>query len=254
MARLIYPLALALTLPLALTACGSKNSSNNGTDAPVVITTDAPPPDAGMPDALVCVDPQKDCGTGVCVDTSSDEQNCGACGMVCQGGAYCKPQPAGCTCPAGFLPASMTGIIHQTQSVGGTNIQIAAATDTQGTQTNGLIFIAVTFPTVNTDYTLKSGISFTQPNVLAAYNVTLGGTIPSADAYYQAVAGTLRFSTATCDTTGFEFKGTIKNATFQGATVSGMNIQVDPNGCTFTVANMAFDITVPDPPGPACTQ
>ena len=248
MARLFYaPLALALTLPLALTACGSKNSNNGTPDAPVVVTTDAPPPDAGPPDALVCVDPQMDCGTGVCVDTSSDEQNCGACNKVCQGGAYCKPQPDGCTCPAAFIPADIPSNpldIHQVQSIGGSNIHIAGAPLADGGQVNVLLFIDVGLPDVNTSYTLKSGISFTQPNVLAAYNAQVGGTVPTADAYYDVTAGTLKFTTVACDANGFEYKGTIKNATFQGAQFTGMNIQVDPQGCTFDVATINFDIAV----------
>ncbi len=254
MARLSYPLAFALTLPLALTACGSKNSSNNGTpDAPVVITTDAPPPDAGPPDALVCVDPNMDCGTGVCIDTSTDPQNCGACNHACQGGAYCglKSGSGMCQCPADFLPASMTGNIYNDQTFSGQHIYIAAATATDGTQMNGLVFVSLVFPSINTDYTLKSGIQFAQPNVLAGYGLSLSGGLPSAKSYYEGVSGTLRFTTAACDTNGFEFKGTLKGVTFQGATVSGTNIQVDPSGCTFGPTDIAFDITVPAPP--ACT-
>lgn len=261
MARLTYaPLALALTLPLALTACGKNTSSNP--DAPVVITTDAPPPIDAMPDALVCTAPQKDCGTGVCIDTSSDEQNCGDCNTVCQGGAFCKPQPDGCTCPGNFLgtdiPSSVLDV-HQTQQpISGVNVHIAAAPLPDGGQVNALVFLAITnggsgFPDIDTDYTLKKGLSFTQPNVLAAYNAQLGGAIPTADAEYEATAGTLRFSTATCDTTGFEFKGTITDATFSGATFSGMNITIDPNGCTFQIPSLTFDINVPAAAGGACT-
>ena len=247
MARLFYaPIAFALALPLALTACSSKNSANNP-DAPVVITTDAPPPDAGIPDALVCTAPQKDCGSGACVDTSSDEQNCGDCNVVCKGGAYCKAQPDGCTCPAAFIPSNIPSNpldVHQVQSIGGTNIHIAAAPLADGGQINALIFIDIGLPTAGQDYTLKSGISFSQPNVLAAYNAQLGGAVPTADAYYDVTAGTLHFTSVACDTNGFEYKGTIKAATFQGATFTGMNIQVDPAGCTFDVANIAFDIAV----------
>ena len=260
MARLSYaPIAFALALPLALTACSSKNSSNNP-DAPVVITTDAPPPDAGIPDALVCTAPQKDCGSGACVDTSSDEANCGDCGHVCQGGAYCKPQPDGCTCPGNFLGTNIDASgtdIHQVQSpISGVNVHIAAAPLTDGLQLNALVILTITnngagFPQVGQDYQLKKGLSFSQPNVLAAYNAQLGGAVPSADAYYEATAGTLNFTAATCDDTGFELKGKITGATFSGAMFSGMNITIDPNGCTFDIPTFTFDIKVAAPP--TCT-
>ncbi len=246
MARLTYAL-VPFALLAATAACSSKSSSSPP-DAPMIMTADAPPPVDAMPDALVCQAPTMNC-SGTCINTTTDEQNCGSCGNACKGGEFCDPSKNSgtCSCP---MPANILGTDipknagdqHQSMSLGQATLHIAAAPVTVGAQTNALVFLSVGLPDVNKDYTLKSGISFSQPNVLAAYNGSLGGGMPMADAYYDATGGTLRFSSVACTAQGFAYTGTLTNVTFQGATISGMNIQVDPNGCMFTVASLTFDI------------
>jgi hypothetical protein len=61
-----------------------------------------PPDDAGdagiPPDALVCTPPELACG-GVCIDVSSDPDNCGACNHVCASGictlGHCEGELSG---------------------------------------------------------------------------------------------------------------------------------------------------------------
>jgi flagellar capping protein FliD len=124
-------------------------------------------------------------------------------------------------------------------------LHIAAGPVMDGAQTNALVFLSLGLPQMNKDYTLKSGVQISQPNVLAGYNAHLGaGPVPMADGYYEATSGTLHFSAVSCDANGLVYTGTLTNVTFQGATISGMSIQVDPNGCTFMVPSMTFDIEV----------
>ena len=90
---------LALASVGSLGACGGNSSS--ATDAPTISLTDAPPPDAGPPDAFVCSLPSMMCGAD-CIDVSTDEMHCGDCTTVCQTGASCISNS--CTCPSQFLP------------------------------------------------------------------------------------------------------------------------------------------------------
>jgi hypothetical protein len=249
MARLSYaPIAFALALPLALTACSSKNTSNNP-DAPVVITTDAPPPDAGIPDALVCTAPQKDCGSGACVDTSSDENNCGDCGMMCtQGGSACLSSQ--CACPTGdFLPASIDGNALLSMDVSNFHILIDAAAVSANAQNAFVIAVATTGKTTGA-FTLQppSGGGLPTPPIVAiGYNANLAGQ--SVDAYYVAVSGTLTISKFTCTSKaagdpadGSEIKGALANVKFQGATGTFPNFTVDPNGCVYSLTAADIDI------------
>lgn len=247
MARLTYAISL-FTIFVAAAACGSNSSSTP--DAPVIQTTDAPPPIDGMPDALVCTAPDMQCVTGTCTNTNTDEQNCGTCGNVCKGGAYCKAQPDGCTCPGDFLLAQTNSndplTIFQQISQVHFNIGIGPFVN------NGLDALVVVVSTaqtggtdVDTDYTLTDPTqSFppTPPVVSALYGVDPNSM--TADASYVAVSGTVRFSALACSPTGAEIKGTLTDVKFQGVKgdLLGGQAQVDPNGCTFTVTKVDFDI------------
>ncbi|HTJ46103.1 MAG TPA: hypothetical protein VL463_28555 [Kofleriaceae bacterium] len=248
MARLTYAISL-FTIFVAAAACGSISSSTP--DAPVIQTTDAPPPIDGMPDALVCTAPDMQCVTGTCTNTNTDEQNCGTCGNVCKGGAYCKAQPDGCTCPGDFLPdpTNSSGVLAIFQQISQVhfNIGIGGFAGTNGL--DALIVVVSTASTggteVDKDYTLTDptqGFPPPVPIVSAGYGVDPSSQ--SADASYVATAGTVRFSTLSCDANGSELKGTITDATFQGVkgNLLGGQAQIDPNGCTFTVAKLDFDI------------
>src|SRR5690349_12831544 len=46
------------------------------------------------PDELLC--------TGLCVDSMTDDANCGACGVVCPDGAKCKQGSCQTTCTTGL--------------------------------------------------------------------------------------------------------------------------------------------------------
>ncbi|HTL84047.1 MAG TPA: hypothetical protein VL856_02625 [Acidimicrobiia bacterium] len=231
MARLTYAISL-FTIFVAAAACGSNSSST--------------------PDALVCTAPDMQCVTGTCTNTNTDEQNCGTCGNVCKGGAYCKAQPDGCTCPnpENFIgtdvPASsLLDFFFSQQMI---HVGFGGVTGTAQLNALGVIVSqnsAFGITMVDTDYTLKEGVT-SIPAALAAYNVSVGGGQPTFDALYQATSGTIRFDTITCAGGKAELKGTITDAHFQGVKGTLPNIQVDPNGCFFDVAKLTFDITGDD--------
>src|SRR5437868_14393832 len=50
--------------------------------------------------ALSCSAPMALCG-GACVDTTSDGNNCGACGVTCERGTWCGMGRCDVACPAG---------------------------------------------------------------------------------------------------------------------------------------------------------
>jgi hypothetical protein len=249
MARLSYAVPFALVLTFAA-SCGSKSASTP--DAVVVKVTDAPPPIDGMPDALVCIAPEMMCTAGACTNTNTDEQNCGACGTVCQGGAACKAPPDGCTCPAGFLPdnipaSGLTDIFITQLNAVHLSIGIGGFGSTNGL--DGLMSLVVTPNTtatmIDTDYTLSapsSGGIPTQPVIAALYGIDISNM--TADSQFVAVSGTVRYSILQCEAGGSEMKGTLTDVKFQGATggIASGGFTVDPNGCTFTVTKVTFDI------------
>ena len=180
-----------LSFLAALAACGSNNSSSAdaGGDAPVIATADAMPPDAAPPDALVCTAPTMNCGD-ICIDTSSDTQNCGSCGNVCQGGAYCSST---CMCPDAFVPGTASKTADRSIPVTQYNIDVGIKPIDGTNGQNALVLIIPDPGTTTQSYDLKGPSSF--PLLAAGYNADLSGFVPSADAYYVATAGTITFDT-----------------------------------------------------------
>jgi hypothetical protein len=241
MARLTYATFALLAFAAA---CGSKNGGG-APDAPVVMLPDAPPPPDAMPDALVCNPPQMMCTPGSCTDTTTDESNCGSCGMVCQGGAFCGPMPTNgaCQCPTDFVPDTIATNALLSNNAAHLLLDVAPFAGTNGP--DAFVLVTATAGTTTGNFTFTGGL--TPPIVALAYNLNLASQ--SADSYFVAVSGKMNISTFTCNPTnpniGSEIKGTLTNVKFQGATGSlmSMNLMVDPNGCTFTVPSLSFDIT-----------
>jgi hypothetical protein len=244
MTRLVYVVPFAL----ALLACGSKSSDTP--DAAVILTTDAHPPDAPPPDAFSCSAPLMECSAMECTDVSNDEQNCGACGTVCKGGEFCSATtPKGCTCPEAFVPSNRAASgLDVIQYVAQFNLGIGFGPINNTTRLDGLLAVVAPDTDVTKTYDLsKSGGSLLSPPMLvAAYNVTQGGGALgfSADAFYKVTSGTLKFDVVCTAAAGGEIKGTLTDATFSGATISTTtgSVTVDPDGCTFQVAKLTFDI------------
>jgi hypothetical protein len=219
-----------LLATLALAACG--NDGGSGADAPPLVpVVDAMPP---PPDAFVCT--QTMCGMD-CVDTTTDEFNCGMCGRMCQSGASCTMSD--CVCPPSFLPAVLDqGFMEQvTDQFPGAYVALYPFFE-------GIVNLAaVGYPMVGTqigmDYTLTDQLG-TPPFVAAGYNLDI--QTQTAQAAFYATSGTLNFTTA-CNVGA---TGTLTNATFQ-AVESITNPVIDPNGCTFTVDMLTFDIGAPCP-------
>lgn len=246
MTRLSYAL-----IPFALLAAVGCSSKSSGTapDAPVITTTDAPPPIDAMPDALVCTAPEKQCVTGTCTNTDTDEKNCGDCNVVCKGGQACTT--GACACPASFLPDTRTAdpASDRVLAISQIKSEIGFAPINNGPRVDALLVSigtdASNMTLLNHAYDMTNnanGASVLSPPVIAAfYNVDASSQMPSADAYYIPTAGTLKF-TKICAT---EIAGTLTNPTFSGASFDQQtfSFSVDPAGCTFKITGtMNFDI------------
>ncbi len=258
-------------LSLGLFACCVSLAACGGGDDGVSIVVDAGPPDAepcsGEMCGEACVDIESDeanCGgcnmscdpaatcvagdcmcpddacDGVCVDFQTDETTCGDCDTACQGGAVCT---AGvCECPPAFVTANPAFLGSQlTDMIPGAITGFGLyANPTGGFFADAL---GVAYPlmedgvtpdvVIDQAYPLTGGLE--APGVLAAYNVDIQSSPPSADAVFAATAGTVTF-TEICDV---GFSGHADGVTFTGI-MSFTNPTPDPSGCTFDVEVVNF--------------
>jgi hypothetical protein len=67
--------------------CSTGDVCVSGVCTPPVVQPDSGT-DAGDAAPITCSGTQTDCG-GVCVDLNANDQNCGACGIVCPSGTHC---------------------------------------------------------------------------------------------------------------------------------------------------------------------
>lgn len=209
---------------LVFAACG--DNLPGAPDAPV-LPIDAPPIDA-----FTCTSPTKLCGT-TCLPVHEDEENCGDCGVECNGGEACDLT---CMCaPATFIPAAVTpGMFDQFQPAGGITIAIGPTFGNGGINPFIVGFTSTTL--VNMDFDLSTIAIGATPFVAAAYRFDISSM--ETDAAYIATAGTLRLTRA-C---GTEIQGTLTGATFRGVKGGLTSPEIDPLGCTITVPSIAFHI------------
>jgi hypothetical protein len=209
--------------------CGSSNSVPDAFLQPAVDS--APPP----PDAFVCT--MTTCGTA-CVDITSDELHCDGCDLPCQTGATCTN--SSCVCPPGFLPADLdVGVQEMVRGDLFPGAHVAIYPFLANELDLAMVGYAMIGTQIGTPYTLTDTLG-SAPFVAAAFNFDFSAM--TAQAAYYATSGTLTFTTACSVGT----TGTLTDATFQ--TVAGlMNPTIDPNGCSFTVASLTFDIGTPCP-------
>lgn len=213
----------ALGIVLLLAGCGD----NVTVTPPDAAPPDAPPP---PPDAALCSGAEVPCD-GTCVDPATDEQNCGGCGVACQGGAVCGGT---CTCPTNLIPATIEPSgFDQFQGAGPITVAISP---NFGAGINPLIIGYSGSTALDTDFDLATIPLGQTPFVAAGVNFDINTM--SLDATFVATAGTLRL-TQRCDT---EVIGTLTDVTFQGVGGGFTNPEIDPEGCTFTVASVAFHI------------
>lgn len=229
--RLVSPVLVAFSVSIA--ACG-------GGDDGISLVIDAGPADAEpVPDA----EPPPPCAAdecdGVCVNFDVDETTCGDCDTQCVGGQACSSGV--CACPPGFVPANPGFLFNQLTD------QLPGAITGFGLYPNpggGGFFnaLGVAYPideaglptaVTGKDYILTGALE--APGIVAAYNVDIQASPPSADAVYAATEGTLTFDTL-CDV---GFTGTAADLVFQG-----INSLTDPTisegACTFNVAALTF--------------
>jgi hypothetical protein len=213
---------IPLSLLLLLAACGDDGNTTLIVDA----MPDAPPIDS----APACSAPMMMCGAS-CLDVSSDEENCGSCGMECRGGEACTANT--CACPTMFVPATLTeSQFDQLMAVGG-GISIALNPNI-GDGINPFIVGYDAQTPIDADIDLSMVTLGEAPFVGAGYGFDLGTN--TIDASYVATAGTLHIDEV-CAT---HMEGTLTNATFSGITGGFTNPTIDPDGCTFTVATVTF--------------
>lgn len=223
--------SLGLLFVLVLSACGDDGATKLP-DAPI-------PPDAA-PDASTCAAPKKQCGN-TCLDVSTDEENCGDCGVACNGGEVCN---ATCACAPAFIPATFTPSgFDQFQGAGGIQLAIGPVLDTGGI--NPIIIGYALDTPLSTDIDLSTVALGDAPFIAAGYHADIQAM--TVEASYVATAGTLRITNA-CDT---EIEGTLTNATFRGVNGGLMNPSIDPNGCTVSNVTMTFHIATAPCPAPA---
>lgn len=209
---------------LMFAACG-----DDGTVTIVDAGIDATP-DVAI-DASTCFPPSKVCGSE-CIDVSDDEANCGDCGVTCNGGEVCDTT---CACPPPFVGASLAASsFDQLQGMGGTRIAINPNLESGGINPFIVGYDAAT--PRDADINLAMGTLGQAPFVAAGYGFSIDTM--EIDAVFVATAGTLHLS----DATNTHVMGTLTNATFQGVTGGFTNPTIDPNGCTFTVATVAFEM------------
>jgi hypothetical protein len=225
---IILAVALAATLP----GCSDNKPANP--DAPVIKLTDAVRFDA-TPDALTCDLPFVACGLE-CFDLQSDIANCGACGTACTGGKVCSA--GACGCPPPFAPATVTATAQDVlMAQGAVQVAVTFFADPNGTHIAGLVYNKVGTP-LNTDIALTAATFGMPPSVILGYKFS-GQNVQAA---FAATTGTLKFTKA-CDKGA---SGTLTGATFKGIKTLMGPLMIDPNGCTFDVASMAFSIGKPD--------
>lgn len=216
---------------LFLAACGDDSAAQPDAFVPPI---DAVP---DSPPGPTCTAPSKMCGNS-CLDVSQDEENCGDCGIECNGGEACNST---CACAPEFIPATITpGMFDMFQGAGGATIAIGPTFDAAGIHPILVGYDGTV--QLNTDIDLSMADVGTLPFVAAGYRVDLGaGTF---DAAFVATSGILRFTSA-C---GSDVEGTLTNATFRGVNGGLMDPMVDPNGCSFPGITLAFHIsTAPCP-------
>lgn len=229
---------------LATAGCGSDDSG-------VVVLVDAN--GLGVPDAgaevdappLECSAPEMLC-SDACVDTTSDELNCGACAEACTGGTACIASE--CACPEGFLTANPGLVQAQMQAFGGMQLGIGGMF---GATLNALV---VGFPdtlvaTLAEDEAYPLNGTLSGPFAAAGYDLNTQ-FIPSAA--YFGTAGTVTFTRICRDEANavIGFAGRLDNARFSA--VEGLfNPELVDGGCSFTApvdggTTVSFDYNCPE--------
>jgi hypothetical protein len=205
---------------VALSACGNDRAVD-------IDATPPPPPDAMIDAPPACQGTLELC-SGLCVNLTNDDKNCGSCGMTCTPAASCAA--SACGCPASFIGAAPPVLATQMiMSQAGFVTGVAAVTGSDSNNHGVVVTAAVAAP-LNTSLPVNVN---SQVFVAVAYDLLSANQAKST---YLATAGTVKL-TRRC-TAGIA--GTISNATL--VEVDPMTFQPIAGGCATTVTQLAFDI------------
>ncbi|HET6613147.1 MAG TPA: hypothetical protein VFG83_14210 [Kofleriaceae bacterium] len=240
----LFLLAVCASLGAGVAGCG--DDSNPVVDAPSAIDSavaadsapaDAPPAiDAGCDDTVCEM---------ACVDTTSDDLNCGGCGMACETPARQCAESA-CACPDAFIPDIVVPIFETVQTLDeATNTKLALAVISGPAGLNG--FTVVYNPaTTDTDVAIPLTGPDSFPAVGAAFNISTADQ--TFEASYVATSGQVTL-TEVCDTgiSGVvDFVAPDETVLFEELDFA--NAVLIENGCTFEIATASFSIGSCEPP------
>lgn len=199
-------------------------------DSPSHPAPDAAPqsPDAAAVDANTCPGTLTSCA-GNCVNETDDHDHCGACDHACVPAASCVSST--CNCPAPFIGA--TPQVLATQMIQSQPGFVTGVSGVVGTDANnhGVVVTASATAPLNTALPVNG-----QVYVAIAYELF---TATQAKSTFLATGGTVRLTRRCAAGLG----GTLQNLTF--VEVNPTTLQPIPDGCTTTIAQLAFDIAQP---------
>ncbi len=208
---------------LALFGCGDDDDEP---DAEPISLFDASPPDAGVPDAYVCL--ETTCGTA-CVDTTSDPLHCGGCSMACMT-AVQNCVASDCGCPDNFVPTTTVAVFSFMDATMAAP-DIIGISVFQGTDGGAHAALIVFSPDVATGVDLDLADP-DGPSVVIGYEVDFTTMLPRGG--YGATSGTLNLDYACAEGVA----GTVTGADWgEGDFLTGTLIE---GGCTLTDVGFSF--------------
>jgi hypothetical protein len=187
--------------------------------------------DAGA-DASACIGTLVSCA-GTCVNTTTDSDNCGACGHACTPAASCAM--SACACPTSFVAASPPVLATAMLSAASGYVSgVAGVTGSDGNAHAVVVTASATAP-LATALAVDNQVD-AQVFIALEYEVA---SATQTRAWYLATAGTVTLSRRCAA----GLAGTLHDVAL--VEVDPATFAAIPGGCTTTLADLAFDIAQP---------